>query len=126
DTAPDAATIVGDAGDNEMVGNAGTNYLAGLGGSNTYRAGDGTDYLLLGVFVDDTGTNGPNTVFVEERATGDFSYDIVFDFESGKDKFNVESFDFASAAAAFATGEDDGLGNSYFVLGDGLDYLYVM
>lgn len=124
-------TLVGGVFDNVIVGNSGTNVLFGRGGDDTYRAGDGVDFIslsLLGVPEDlYDGVNGVNTIVVEKRVTGDFSYDVVFEFESGKDKLDVSDYGFASAEAAFATGVDDGAGNSYFILGDdGLDYLYMV
>ena len=131
DVGGDGATIVGGIFANTLEGHSGTDVLFGRGGSDTYRAGDGVDFMSLSTLgLDDAnayvGVDGANTVIVEKRTSGAFSYDIVFEFESGKDKFDVSDYNFASKAAAFATGVNDGAGNSYFVLGDGLDYLYVV
>lgn len=126
----DGTTAVGSVFANEMIGNAGTNILFGRGGSDIYYAGDGVDYISLSTLglTDENayvGVDGVNTVVVEPRIEGSFSYDIVFEFESGKDKLDVADYGYASAADVFARGFDDGLGNSYFALGDGFDYLYM-
>ena len=130
DAGGDGVTAVGGVFNNTIEGHSGTDVLFGRGGSDTYRGGDGVDFISLSTLgLTDAnsyvGVNGVNTVIVEERTTGAFSYDIVFEFESGKDKFDVSDYGFASQAAAFATGVNAGAGSSYFILGDGLDYLWV-
>ncbi|RYJ04466.1 MAG: calcium-binding protein, partial [Acetobacteraceae bacterium] len=123
-------TAVGSVFSNEMIGNSGTNILFGRGGADTYRAGDGIDYISLSTLgvPDAPGyvANGPNTVIVDPRQTGPVSYDIVFDFETGKDHIDITAYHVASAAAVLARGVDDGQGNSYFALGDGLDFVYLI
>ena len=123
-------TAVGSVFSNEMIGNSGTNILFGRGGSDTYRAGDGIDYISLSTLgvPDAPGyvANGPNTVIVDPRTTGPVSYDIIFDFEPGKDHIDITAYRVASAAAVLAGGVDDGQGNSYFTLGDGLDFVYLI
>jgi Ca2+-binding RTX toxin-like protein len=123
-------TIVGGVWDNVLVGNAGTNVMFGRGGSDTYIPGDGIDFIslsLLGVPEDlYEGVRGNNTIVLEARQTGANSYAIVFEFDPTKDKFNVADYGYGSAAAVFALGANDGHGNSYFALGDGLDYAYVV
>ena len=124
-------TIVGSVFSNEMIGNSGTNIMFGRGGSDTYRAGDGVDWIslpLLGVTDENAylGVDGPNTIIVDARTTGAFSYDIIFEFESGKDKIDVSDFGYATATEVFLRGHDDGFGNSYYALGDGLDYVYLV
>ena len=124
-------TIVGSVFSNEMIGNSGTNIMFGRGGSDTYRAGDGGDWIslpLLGVTDENAylGVDGPNTIIVDARTTGAFSYDIIFEFESGKDKIDVSDFGYATATEVFLRGHDDGFGNSYYALGDGLDYVYLV
>jgi Ca2+-binding RTX toxin-like protein len=123
-------TIVGGVWDNEIVGNAGTNVMFGRGGSDIYRPGDGIDFIslsLLGVPEDlYPGVRGNNTIVVEARQSGPTSYAIVFEFDPAKDKFDVSNYGYGSADLVFATGVNDGAGNSYFILGDGLDYAYVI
>ena len=131
DTNNDGTTLVGSVFSNFLVGNAKTNVLFGRGGSDTYIAGDGIDFISLSTLgLTDAnsyaGVDGVNTVIVQQRQTGPVSYDIVFEFESGKDKLDVSDYGFASQAAAYATGVNDGAGNCYFILGDGLDYLYIV
>ncbi len=131
DDGGDGTTIVGSVFANFMVGNAGTNVLFGRGGADTYIAGDGIDFISLdplGLTDENAyeGVDAPNTVIVQQRQTGPVSYDIVFAFEPGKDKLDVSDYGFTSQAAAYATGVNDGTGNCYFVLGDGLDYLYIV
>jgi peroxidase len=123
-------TAIGSAFNNMMIGNSGTNYLYGRGGSDVYRAGDGTDYISLSTLgvpdADGYVANGSNTIIVDPRTTGAFSYDIVFEFETGRDRIDVSHYHYASVAEVLARGVDDGLGNSYFILGDGLDYVYLV
>lgn len=123
-------TAVGSVFGNEMIGNSGTNILFGRGGADTYRAGDGIDYISLSTLgvTDAQGyiANGANTVIVDPRTTGTVSYDIVFEFEPGWDRLDLSRYHYASAAAVLATGVDDQMGNCYFALGDGLDYLYLI
>ena len=123
-------TAVGSVFSNEMIGNSGTNILFGRGGADTYRAGDGIDYISLSTLgvPDAPGyvANGPNTVIVDPRTTGPLSYDIIFDFETGKDHIDISGYHVASVAAVLARGVEDGQGNTYFTLGDGLDYVYLI
>jgi Ca2+-binding RTX toxin-like protein len=129
---PDGAgtTAVGSVFDNEMIGNAGTNILFGRGGSDTYRAGDGVDYISLSTLgvTDVPGyvANGINTIIVDPRTTGPLSYDIVFEFEAGRDRIDLSNYHYGNLADVLATGVNDGLGNCYFILGDGLDFLYLI
>jgi Ca2+-binding RTX toxin-like protein len=127
----DGTTIIGGVFNNELIGNSKTNVMFGRGGSDIYRAGDGIDFISLSLLgVPETlyaGVNGSNTIVVEKRAKGaPPSYDIVFEFESGKDKLDVSNYGYKSVAEVMALGVDDLLGNSYFALGDGLDYLYMV
>ncbi len=124
-------TILGSVFSNEMIGNSGTNIMFGRGGSDTYRAGDGVDWIsldLLGLTEENAyvGVDGPNTIIVDQRQTGDFSYDIIFAFEVGKDKIDVSDYGYATATEVLLRGQNDGLGNSYYALGDGLDYVYLV
>ncbi len=127
----DGTTIVGSVFSNEMVGNSHTNFLYGRGGNDTYRAGDGLDVISLSTLGVDNlngyhGVDGTNIVVVEQRQSGASSYDIIYDFESGKDKLDVSDYGYESAGAVYAKGIDDGFGSSYFALGDGLDYVYLV
>ena len=127
------STVIGSMFNGELIGNGQDNVIFGRGGSDTYRAGDGIDYLSFNTLgLDDAnsyvGVDGVNTVIVEQRMTGAVSYDIVFDFEVGKDKADVSAY---AAVNGLTSGADvidrafnDGIGNSYVVLGDGFDYLY--
>ncbi len=133
DAGGDGTTIIGSVFSNFMVGNAKTNVLFGRGGADTYIAGDGTDFISLSTLglTDDNayvGVNGINTVIVERRSTGPVSYDIVFEFESGKDRIDVSDYaavnGLTSGAKVLARVVNDGVGNSYIPLGDGLDYVY--
>ena len=54
------------------------------------------------------------------------SYDIVFEFEVGKDRVDLTDFGLESTNDLLARGVDDGIGNSYFILGDGFDYFYMV
>ncbi|HMQ58628.1 MAG TPA: hypothetical protein PKE65_08770, partial [Rhizobiaceae bacterium] len=123
-------TTVGGVFDNTLFGHSGTDIIFGRGGNDVYIAGDGIDWMSLSTLgVTDVGSytaNGINTVVVERRLTGDFSYDIVFDFESGWDYFDVRDYGYTSASQIFDRGFNDGYGNSWYALGDGLDYLYVV
>lgn len=129
---PDRAgtTLIGSVFDNAMIGNAGNNILFGRGGADTYRAGDGIDYISLSTLgvTDAPGyvANGANTIIVEPRWSGPASYDIVFEFETGHDRIDLTAYHYADAAAVLGRGVDDGLGSCYFILGDGLDYLYLI
>ncbi|MGD9879913.1 MAG: peroxidase family protein [Reyranella sp.] len=125
------ATIIGSMFDNEMIGNSGTNVMFGRGGSDTYRAGDGIDWISLSTLgLNDgnsyVGVDGVNTVVVEQRTTGPYSYDIVFEFDVTKDIIDVSAYGLGSFAAVQAKGVNDGSGNSYYALGDGLDYLFLV
>ena len=129
DVGGDGVTIVGGVFNNTLEGHSGTDIMFGRGGADVYRGGDGIDFMSLSLLGTDgayPGIDGVNTVIVEKRQSGTFSYDIVFEFESGKDKFDVSDYGFKNRAEAFATGVNDGAGSSYFILGDGLDYLYVV
>ena len=129
----DGVTIVGGIFNNTLEGHSGTDIAFGRGGADTYRLGDGVDWIslsLLGTEGAYDGINGSNTVIVEQRETGFLSYDIIFEFEVGRDKIDVSDY---AAINGFSTGADvvaravnDGLGNSYIALGDGLDYLYMV
>ena len=121
-------TIVGGIWDNDIYGNSGTNILFGRGGSDTYRPGAGVDFVsfsTLGLTDANAyaGVNGVNTL-VMEVGNG---YDVVFEFETGRDKIDLSAFGLADYAALQALGTNDGLGNSYFALGPtGTDYLYLV
>ena len=124
-------TFVGGVFDNELHGHSGTDILFGRGGNDIYRAGDGVDWISLSTLglTDENayaGVDGQNTVIVDPRSTGKFSYDILFEFESGKDKVDVSAYgsQYASGADVLSHAVDDGAGSSYIALGDGLDYLY--
>ena len=131
DEGDNGVTVVASMYDTTIEGHAGIDIAFGRGGADVYRLGDGVDWISLSTLgLDETnayyGVDGVNTVIVEQRTSGAFSYDIVFEFEPGKDKLDVSDYGFASEAAAYAMGIDDGLGNCYFTLGDGLDYLYIV
>jgi cysteinyl-tRNA synthetase len=121
-------TIIGGIWDNGIYGNSGANILFGRGGSDHYHPGAGIDFIsfsTLGVTDANAyaGVNGVNTL-VMEIGNG---YDIVFDFETGRDKIDLTAFGLPDYAALQGAGYNDGYGNSYFILGpDGTDYLYVM
>lgn len=137
----DGTTIVHSSFAGELIGNSKTNIMFGRGGADTYRAGDGVDWIslsLLGLTEENAypGVNGANTIVIDARESGPFSYDIVFDFESGKDRLDVSDFGYASHLDVFARGVDvdsngdgdfnDDVDSCYFILGDGLDYLYLV
>ncbi len=135
DVGGDGVTIVGGIFDNTLVGHSGTDVIFGRGGSDIYRAGDGIDFMslsLLGLTDENAylGVNGVNTVVVEQRASGPVSYDIVFEFDPGRDRIDVSDYaatnGLATGADVIARAVDDGHGNSYVPLGDGLDYLYMV
>lgn len=124
-------TIVGSVFSNEMIGNSGTNIMFGRGGADSYRAGDGVDWIslsLLGVTEENSyvGVDAANTIIVDKRTTGGSSYDIIFEFEVGRDKIDVRSYGYISAAQVLARGTNDGHGNSYYALGDGFDYVFLV
>jgi len=113
-----------------MIGNSGTNIMFSRGGSDTYRAGDGIDWISLSTLgLTDgnsyAGVDGFNTIIVDQRTTGPFSYDIIYDFDAGKDRIDVSAYDLGTFAAVQATGVNDGLGNSCYALGDGLDCVFL-
>jgi Ca2+-binding RTX toxin-like protein len=122
------STIVAGIWDNHIYGNTGTNVMFGRGGSDTYHPGAGIDFIsfsTLGLTDANAyaGVNGVNTLVMEQGN----SYDIIFEFESGRDKVDLTAFGLTSYAALQALGHDDGIGNSYYVLGTtGLDYLYLV
>ncbi len=131
----DGVTIVGGVFNNTLEGHSGTDIAFGRGGSDTYRLGDGVDFMSLSTLglTDENayaGVDGVNTVIVEQRTIGAFSYDIVFEFETGKDRLDVSDYadanSLASGADVIARAVDDGAGNVYIPLGDGLDYLYLV
>ncbi len=135
DVGGDGVTIVGGIFDNTLVGHSGTDVIFGRGGSDIYRAGDGIDFMslsLLGLTDENAypGVNGVNTVIVEQRQSGVVSYDIVFEFERGRDRIDVSDYasenGLATGADVIARAVDDGAGNVYIPLGDGLDYLYLV
>jgi Ca2+-binding RTX toxin-like protein len=123
-------TAVGSVFNNELIGNANTNILFGRGGSDTYRASDGVDFISLSTLgVTDVGdyvANGINTILVDPRTTGPTSYDIVFEFEPGRDRIDLSTYHYGSVDQVLAAGVNDGLGSCYFILGDGLDFLYLV
>ena len=130
---PDDAgvTFVGGVFDNVLYGHSGTDILFGRGGNDIYRAGDGVDWISLSTLglTDENayaGVDGKNTIIVDPRSTGKFSYDIIFEFDPGKDKVDVSAYgsQYASGADVLSHAVDDGAGSSYIALGDGLDYLY--
>jgi Ca2+-binding RTX toxin-like protein len=134
--APDAAdplgvgsTLVGGVFDNTLIGNAGRNVLFGRGGSDIYHAGDGIDFLSLSTLgVTDVGNyvaKGVNTVLVRPRESGPVSWDIVFEFEPGRDKLDVSLYGYANPAAVLAKFTDTGA-STYAALGDGLDILWIV
>ena len=135
--APDAAnpgglgvTLVGSVFSNLMIGSAATDIFFGRGGADTYRAGDGVDWMSLSTLgVGDAPgylANGVNTVIVEPRQTGPFSYDIVFEYEPGYDKLDLSAYRIPGFATLMDRGVNTGTGSCYFALGDGLDYLYLV
>ena len=134
DAGGDGVTIVGGIFNNTLQGHSGTDIMFGRGGADVYRGGDGVDFIslsLLGLTDANAyaGVNGVNTVIVEKRASGAFSYDIVFEFEAGRDKLDVSDYrttGFTTGAQALARVVNDGAGSSYLALGDGLDYLYLV
>ena len=135
DAGGDGVTLVGGIFNNTITGHGGTDVLFGRGGADTYMAGDGVDYIslsTLGVTDENAyaGVNGANTVIVQRRATGPVSYDIVFEFESGKDRIDVSDYasvnGFTTGAQVLARVVNDGAGSSYIPLGDGLDYVYMV
>jgi Ca2+-binding RTX toxin-like protein len=135
DAGNDGVTIVGGVFNNTIEGHKGTDVLFGRGGSDTYRAGDGIDFISLSTLgLTDAnayvGVDGVNTVIVEQRTSGPTSYDIVFEFESGKDKVDVSDYrsvnGLTSGAKVLALAVNDGAGNCYIPLGDGFDYLYMV
>ncbi len=133
DIGGDGVTIVGGVFDNTLEGHSGTDIFFGRGGSDTHRGGGGLDWYslsLLGTEGAYPGVNGVNTVIVEQRTSGAFSYDIVFEFETGRDRLDVSAYraanGFLTGADVIARAVDDGFGNSYIALGDGLDYLYLV
>ena len=124
-------TFVGGINDNVLYGHSGTDILFGRGGNDIYQAGDGVDWIslsTLGVTDENAypGVDGQNTIVVDPRSTGKFSYDILFEFESGKDKVDVSAYgsQYTSGADVVSRAVDDGAGSSYIALGDGLDYVY--
>ena len=131
DIGNDGVTVVGSAFSNTIIGHDGIDIAFGRGGADTYRLGNGVDWISLATLglTDENayhGVDGANRIIVDQRTVGSFSYDIVFEFEPGKDKIDVIDYGFASQAAAHATGVNDGLGNCYFILGDGRDYVYIV
>jgi Ca2+-binding RTX toxin-like protein len=123
------STLVGGVFNNTLIGNARTNVLFGRGGSDTYDAGDGVDFMSLSTLgvPDATGytANGINTVLVRPRESGPNSWDIVFEFEPGRDKLDLSLYGLPSAAAVLARFVDTGA-SSYAVFGDGLDILWLV
>jgi len=124
------STIVGSLLSNEMIGNSGTNILFGRGGSDTYRAGDGIDWISLSTLgLNDgnsyVGVDGVNTIIVDQRTTGPMSYDIIFEFDATKDIIDVSAYGLGTFAAVQAKGVNVGA-NSFYALGDGLDYVYLV
>jgi Ca2+-binding RTX toxin-like protein len=132
DVGNDGVTFVGGIFDNLLIGHSGTDVLFGRGGNDTYRAGDGVDYMSLSTLglTDQNayaGVDGHNTVIVDPRQTGAFSYDIVFEFDPARDRIDVANYRaYASGADVLAHAVDDGSGSCYVALGDGLDYLYLV
>ena len=135
DIGGDGVTVVGGIFNNTLLGHAGTDIFFGRGGSDVYRGGDGVDWYSLSTLgLTDAnayaGVNGFNTVIVQERKSGPLSYDIVFEFEPGRDKIDLTDYSFLDGiidgAEYIARAINDGLGNSYIALGDGLDYLYMV
>jgi hypothetical protein len=123
------STLVGGVFNNTLIGNAARNVLFGRGGSDIYDAGDGVDFMSLSTLgVTDFGAytaNGVNTVLVRPRETGPVSWDIVFEFEPGRDKLDLSLYGLGSGAAALARFVDTGA-SSYAQLGDGGDVLWLV
>jgi hypothetical protein len=112
-------TLVAGGISNEVHGNSGDNNLYVNWGDDIVYAGAGIDHIDL---TDrDNGATGANTVMFE---VGN-GYDIIWNYESGVDTFNLVPFGLTSINELFDAGHNDGLGNSYFALGPtSTDYLY--
>ncbi len=114
------STLVGGAFDNVIRGNSGNNNLYANWGDDTVYAGAGIDHID---FTDRAaGALGANTL-VFQQGNG---YDVVWNFLPGTDKLDVSNFSIADYATLLTYGHDDGIGNSYFALGDGFDFLYIV
>ncbi|MBN9070756.1 MAG: hypothetical protein J0H34_03970 [Rhizobiales bacterium] len=133
ENADDSAGVAFVAGifDNVIYGHSGSDILFGGGGSDTYIPGDGIDWISLSTFgMNDSnayvGVDGHNIIIATPRTTGPSSLDVIFDFDPTKDKVDVSAYgdQYASGADVLSRAVDDGNGNSYIGLGDGLDYLY--
>ena len=123
--APGLATIIGGVNDNTFAGHAGSDIVFGRGGSDVFRTGDGTDWISLSLLGVDAAWRGANTIIVDPRASGGYSFDIVFDFTPGRDVIDVSAYGYAAGTDVRDFGHDDGAGNSYYLLGDGLDYVFL-
>ncbi len=124
-------TFVGGVFDNVLYGHSGTDILFGRGGNDTYIPGDGVDWISLSTLglTDQNayaGVDGHNTIIATPRTSGAVSYDIMFEFDPARDKVDVSAYgsQYASGADVLSHAVNDGAGNSYIALGDGLDYLY--
>ncbi len=124
-------TLVGGVFDNVLIGHSGTDILFGRGGNDTYIPGDGVDWISLSTLglTDQNayaGVDGHNTIIATPRTSGAVSYDIMFEFDPARDKVDVSAYgsQYASGADVLSHAVNDGAGNSYIALGDGLDYLY--
>ncbi len=114
------STIVGGGFDSTLRGNSGANNIYANWGNDTVFAGAGIDHID---FTDRAaGATGANRLIFE---VGN-GYDIVWNFLPGTDKLDVSAFGIANISALKKLGFDDGIGNCFFALGDGTDYLYVI
>ena len=124
-------TFVGGIFDNVLYGHSGTDILFGRGGNDTYIPGDGIDWISLSTLglTDQNayaGVDGHNTIVATPRTSGPNSYDIIFEFDPSRDKVDVSAYgdQYSSGADVLSHAVNDGAGNSFIALGDGLDYVY--
>jgi hypothetical protein len=82
--------IVGGTNDQEFHGYLGRDVILAYGGSNRIDAGEGTDFIGLGLYDLAESADGVNTIVMKPGS----GIDYVYEFESGVDKIDLTAFDF--------------------------------
>lgn len=107
-------TLIGNAGDDVLRGSGGNDALDGGNGLDTLEGGSGNDVLNGGASGDSLDGGSGDDILTGGLGADRFMFAAdhqtarITDFEDGKDKINLATYSFASAAAAKAFAVQDG------------------
>lgn len=117
----DSAVIygVGNALNNHIDGNSGYNYLMGMAGNDTINGGGGDDAISGGAGQDVLYGGDGADVFIFDVTASVANFDIIMDFDAGKDKIMLSSAVFTKLDAGDLVSVDgnlivDGLNGDIF------------